>query len=104
MIEAIITGILLGILGAVFVIIGFLLWKKEKISLLHDYHYDKIRDENKKPFCTLCGIGIIMIGFGISLTGIIFAITSSALSFIAFGAGFISGISLLVFATNKYNR
>ena len=96
MIEAIIIGIILGIIGAVFIYLGFLLWKKEKISIIHDYHYDKVSEENKKPFCTLCGIGMTFIGGGILLTGIILAITSSTLAFIAFGAGFIPGIAFFI--------
>ena len=104
MIIEIITGIVLCIIGIIFSFIGFLLWKKEKISLMHDYHYDKVSEENKKAFCTLCGIGMIIIGIGILLTGIIIMTTASPLGFIAFGAGFIPGLSLMIYATNKYNK
>lgn len=52
----IIGSIILGLVGIVFVILGYLIWKKEKISILHDYHYDKVSEVDKKAFCTLSGL------------------------------------------------
>ncbi len=96
-------AIFLGILGAVFIVVGITLWKKEKISLLHYYHYNKLSEKDKKAFCKLSGFGVISIGIGISVTAVIIGITDSALSFIAFAVGFAVGISLLIYAGNKYN-
>lgn len=45
-----IGAIIVGLIGIVFVVLGYLLWKKERISLLHDYYYDKVSEENKKSF------------------------------------------------------
>ena len=95
--------IVLSLVGLLLCIFGLLIWKKEKISLLHDYHYNKVKEENKKVFCTLSGIGILIIGISLLVTAVILAFTDSALSFIAFGVGFIAGILLLIFAGNKYN-
>lgn len=86
LVEIIIMGI-----GILFLALGYLLWKKEKISLLHDYHYDKVSEENKKAFCTISGSGVISIGTGLFTTAVIFGITDSALSFIAFAIGGIAG-------------
>ena len=97
------AAIILGIIGLIFISVGLLIWKKEKLSLLHDYHYGKVSEKNKKPFCTLSGIGVIFIGTGITVTAVIIGITDSALSFIAFAVGFAVGISLLIYAGRKYN-
>ncbi len=99
-----IGAVIVGILGIVFVVIGCLIWKRERISLLHDYHYDKVSEENKKAFCTISGLGVISIGLGILVTAVIIAITDSALSFIAFAIGFAIGLALLIYAGTKYNH
>ena len=78
--------------------------EKEKISILHSYHYDKVSEEDKKAFCAISGIGILLIGIGLLITGIIIGITDSALSFIAFAIGFVVGLVILIYAGIKYNR
>ena len=95
--------IITSVVGIVLVVMGYLIWKKEKISLLHDYHYDKVSQEDKKAFCTLSGIGVLSIGISLLITAVILGVTNSALSFIAFAVGFGLGLTLLIFAGNKYN-
>ena len=82
-----VESIIVGLIGIIFVILGCMIWKKEKISLLHNYHYDKVSAEDKKEFCTISGIGILLIGIGLILTAIIIGITNSVWSFIAFTIG-----------------
>ena len=96
--------IIVGITGVVLAVIGYLIWKKERISLLHDYHYDKVSEEDKSAFCRLSGMGIISISIGVIITAVLLGITDSALSFSALAAGFIPGIILLVYSGNKYNK
>ena len=93
-----------GFIGIVFIIFGYLLWKKERISLLHDYHYDKVSKEDKKAFCSISGAGIILIGIGLLITGVIIGITNSAWSFIAFAIGFFVGVTMLIYAGVRYNH
>lgn len=99
-----IGSIIVGLVGIVFVILGFFIWKKEKISLLHDYHYDKVSAEDKKAFCTLSGVGVLLIGIGLLITAIIIGITDSPWSFVAFAIGFVVGLIMLIYAGAKYNR
>ena len=97
-------SIVLGILGFVFVILGYLIWKKEKISFLHGYHYDKVSENDRADFCMLSGMGVISIGMGLLVTAVIIGLTDSAWSFIAFAVGFTAGLALLIYAGNTYNR
>lgn len=97
-------AIFIGLISIVLVAVGYLIWKKEKISLLHNYHYDKVSDENKKDFCKLSGLGIISIGIGLLITAIVIGITNSVWSFIGFAIGFVIGLALLIHAGNTYNR
>ncbi len=98
-----VAAIILGIIGIVFIVVGIMLWKKEKITLLHDYHYNKVSEKDKKAFCKLSGIGIASVGIGIVATAVIIGITDSPLSFIAFAVGFAVGIAFEIYAGIKYN-
>ncbi len=104
MTETIGVAIGIGVLALVFIYLGCLMWKKEKITLLHSYHYDKVSPSDKKVFCKISGWGVIFIGIGLLMTAIIIGITDSALSFIAFALGFVVGLALLIYAGAKYNR
>ena len=99
-----IVGVIILVLVSILtLVIGWLIWKKEKITLLHDYHYSKVSRENKKAFCTLSGIGLMIAGIGIGATAVLLGLTNSVLSFIAFAVGFIIGLALLLHAGKKYN-
>ena len=104
MTETMGVAIGIGVLALVFIYLGCLMWKKEKITLLHSYHYDKVSPSDKKVFCKISGWGVIFIGIGLLVTAIIIGITDSALSFIAFALGFVGGLVLLIYAGAKYNR
>ena len=57
------------LVGGLLVAFGLLLWKKQKIELLHDYHYRNVRPEDKGPYTRLVGQGLLCMGAGILLTG-----------------------------------
>ena len=78
--------------------------EKRKISLFHDYHYDKVSEEDKKAFCTISGIGVVLIEIGLFITSIIIGITDSMWSFIPFVIGFVAGLIMLIYSGIKYNR
>ena len=97
-------AIIVAVIGIVFITLGYLLWKKEKITLLHSYHYEKVSPSDKKAFCKISGWGVTSIGIGLLVTAVIIGITDSALSFIAFALGFVAGLVLLIYAGAKYNH
>ena len=45
--------IFLLIVGILFFCLGWEIWKKEKISLIHDYHHKKVKDSDKKAYTTI---------------------------------------------------
>lgn len=102
--EKILGAILIGGFALLFFVLGYLVWIKEKITLFHRYHYDKVAEENKKAFCKLSGIGLIVIGIGVLLAGIICSAISSAWGGIAIAIGFLFGLMMLIYAGVKYNR
>ncbi len=74
------------------------------ISLMHDYHIDKVSAENKTAFCKMSGIGLIVIGIGLWITAVLLGVTDSAYSFLCFAVCFAIGLALLIAAGVKYNR
>lgn len=96
-------GILFLLIGIVLIKLGLLIWKKQKIQLIHEYHYEKVSEENKPIFCKLFGIGVLTIGAGIAFSGISVFFIDSLLSFIPMGIGLIVGISLIIWTVIKYN-
>lgn len=97
-------AIIVAVIGIVFITLGYLMWKKEKITLLHSYHYEKVSPSDKNSFCKISGWGVISIGIGLLVTAVIIGIADSILSFIAFALGFVVGLILLIYAGAKYNR
>ena len=96
--------IIVGFTGILFVLLGYLIWKKQKINLLHDYHYDKVSEEDKEAFCALSGKGVLIIGVSMLITAAIIGITDSPWSFIVFAIGFVMGMRMLIMAGNRFNR
>ena len=100
----IIATIIVGVTGIIFILLGYLIWKKQKISLLHEYHYDKVSVEDKEAFCALSGKGVLTIGVSMIITAFIIGITDSPWSFIAFAIGFVMGMRMIICAGLKYNQ
>ena len=98
-----ILGALIDLLvGAVCVIMGVLLWKKQMISLLHDYHYKHVKKDDVKAYTRLIGIGLIITGAGVIISGVLDLFYSS-LWWIPLSSGLIIGISIIITAQKKYN-
>ena len=91
------------ITGIVLFILGWQIWKNEKITLIHSYHYKNVRDENKKAYTTEIGMAAIIIAIGIILTGIVDYTTQSVYGWFVFIFSFAVGISLVIHTQIKYN-
>ena len=90
--------------GILCIILGLILWKKQKISLVHDYHCRKVKKEDIPAYTRLMGIGLLLIGIGCCLTGIINLAFKTGAGWIAFVAGFIAGILQMNKAQKTYNE
>ncbi|MBO7170831.1 MAG: DUF3784 domain-containing protein [Clostridia bacterium] len=99
------TGaVVVGLVGGLLLVLGLLLWKKQRVSLLHEYHYDKVTEKNQKAFCAFSGWGIISIGIGLLVTAVLLAFFLSLWCFLPFAVGLVIGLALLLWAGIKYNR
>lgn len=98
------AGIILDIVGLALVVLGFLVWKKQMISLFHSYHVNKVCEKDKSVFCKVSGIGLLIIGTGTIISGILVGITYEMSGLICFAVGFIIGLIMLVYSGIRYNR
>ena len=88
--------------GMLCIVLGLLIWKKERISLIHDYHYRNVRKEDIPSYCRLIGIGLTAVGAGICITGI-FDLCGSAYWWIPMLIGMIAGLIIMDRAQKRYN-
>ena len=91
------------LIGSIFLFLGWRIWKKEQITLIHDYHYTNVSEKDKKFYTEKMGKACIIIGIGIILTGIIDFISKTAYGWIFFGIFFMWGLIIIFMAQKKYN-
>lgn len=96
--------IVFSILGAMLIILGGVIWGKQAIKLIHSTNYAHVRDEDKKAYTRSIGIGLIVLGIGLLLTGVINFATSTYFGWIAFGVLFLIGVIILCHTQFKYNK
>ena len=90
--------------SVLFFYLGFLIWKKERINLIHDYHYTKVKEKDKKAYTSIMGKAMIIMGIGMILSGIMCMVIYSAKCGIVFGISFILGLGMMIYAQIKYNH
>lgn len=88
--------------GLLCIILGLLLWIRQKVSLIHDYHHKNVKKEDVPAYTRLMGIGLILIGAGICVTGLM-NLKESALWWIPMLIGFAAGLLVTNRAQKKYN-
>lgn len=99
-----IFGVLVNLaVGLLCVVLGLLVWKKRKISLLHDYHYQYVKQEDIPAYTRQMGIGLVIVGAGIASAGI-FDLFLPSLWWAPLAAGIILGLIVIIMAQRKYNR
>ena len=95
--------IIMLVVGGIFLFLGWRIWKKEQITLIHSYHYTKVSETDKKAYTEKMGKGIIIIGIGMIITGAVDFLISTSYGWIFFGIGFVWGFVIMIAAQKKYN-
>ena len=103
MIVTVALGVLLCVIGVINT--------TGNVSSLHSYHRKRVREEDKKKFGTLVGIGTIIIGLAIASFGILYYIYERTgvkacvnAGTAAIIGGCVVGLFLNFFAMIKYNK
>ena len=102
--EDIITIVILGAIALLFIWLGYLIWIKEKINLIHAYHYTKVKETDKKAYTSIMGKAMIVMGIGMMLSDILFVIMRTEKCMIVFVILLVVGLIMTTYAQIKYNR
>ena len=89
--------------GAVLAVLGLLTWKKQRLSFLHSYHYKNVKEEDLPAYSRQMGVGQIVVGLGLCLTGVLRLFTKSFASWSGLIAGLVIGFGIMHKAQRKYN-
>ena len=102
--------ITLVILGVFCIILGILNCTGN-ISTLHYYHRKRVSEEDRLPFGRMVGLGTIIIGVSLIVTGILFFVSdiSQQNLYLTIGnviliVGLVTGLGLTFYAMVKYNK
>lgn len=88
--------------GLLCIVIGLLIWLKQKASFLHEYHYKNVKQADMPAYTRLIGVGLIVIGAGVIITGVC-NLFEWSFWWAPLAAGFIAGLIVLNRAQKKYN-
>ena len=105
--ETLLYLVIMGLCGILFIWIGYQIWMKERINLIHDYHYTKVKDIDRKKYTSIMGKAMIVMGIGMLLSGIIwhiFPLANFGMIFSIFVVLFVVGLAIMVYAQIKYNH
>lgn len=98
------------LVGVVLIVMGVLNFLGN-ISLIHSYHYKRVKEEDKGVFCKLMGVGTIIIGACITIGGLLSLIaykTANAsleiTSYVISISGLVIGVAFFLYAMIKYNK
>ncbi len=91
------------IIGLVLIVVG-IFNMKGNISSLHSYHRKRIKEEDIKPFGKKVGIGSIIIGITIILSGLFTIFNYADISNVILIIGLVTGCIIIFYALFKYNK
>ena len=89
--------------GLILVILGYQTWKNRKVTFLHEYHYKNVKEEDLPAYARAMGIGQIVVGVGLCLTGLLRHYTEGWFSWLPLIASLICGFLIMHDAQKKYN-
>lgn len=90
-------------IGLILVILGLQTWKNRKATFLHDYHYRNVREEDLPAYTRAMGIGQIITGVGLCLTGLLRRWTEGWVCWLPLIAALVVGFLVMHDAQKKYN-
>lgn len=74
------------------------------IGSIHWYNRRKVTKENQKPYCRLVGLGTLIMGVGLIVSGFVQAFIGVEISAIFTVSGLFIGLPIILYAQFKYNK
>lgn len=90
-------------LGAIIVSLG-IFNLRGNIGSIHWYNRRKVTKENQLPYCRCVGLGTLIVGLSMILSGIVQAFAGIEVGGIIIVVGFMVGLALIGYAQFKYNK
>lgn len=90
-------------LGAIIAALG-IFNLRGNIASIHWYNRRKVTKENQLPYCRCVGLGTLIVGLSMILSGIVQAFAGMEAGGIIIIVGFMVGLTLIVYAQFKYNK
>lgn len=95
-------------IGVICIWLGLRIWKKQQITLLHDYHYKNVKECDIKAYTEANGKATCIIGLGCILMGVVNWFTQynsygEGWGLLAFAICFLIGATIFVRTQKKYN-
>ena len=90
-------------LGAIIASLG-IFNLRGNIGSIHWYNRRKVTKENQLPYCRCVGLGTLIVGLSMILSGIVQAFAGMEVGGIIIIVGFMGGLCLIVYAQFKYNK
>lgn len=95
---------LLSAVGLLCLSLGLVIWRKQRIGLIHDYHWVYVRAEDKAAYTKGIGRALALLGLGIMLAGVVNTLTGTAWGWLVFAVGFAYFIVRVTLCQRRYNR
>ena len=89
-------------IGLLLLFYAYQLIVKHNIKIMHDYHYQKVNDSQKKAYPQVVGLGLFVMGVDYFLV-VLLHILSGKFSAILILLGTVLGIGILIYGQYRYN-
>ncbi len=91
------------LMGICFIVLGIMNYKGN-INSIHFYNRKKITEATRKPYGKLMGIGTVIIGLGLIITGILEMFAELENLYYIMLVSIVIGIIIMLYAQIKYNK
>ena len=90
--------------GIVLLGMGYFIGVKQKISLVHSYHYKNVAEADKPDFCKKVGLGNAVIGFAVLCVPVLRPLIGENAALAIAGVAAVAAGVLVISTIIKYNH
>lgn len=100
-----IIGLLVfALVGILLLVLGFQIWHKQRISLIHSYHHVHVKQRDVPDYTRGIGQAAMLLGASILLAGVINWASGTAWGWLAVGVGFFAFVVWVFGVQRRYNK
>lgn len=93
-----------GLIGLALLRVGWLIWKRQRIDLIHEHHTHRVSAEDRPAFTAGMGRALMLIGAGCLLCGLINWLSGTWWGWAAFVTAFIAGCARMLRLGSRCSR